>query len=337
MLFRVRRRPRARREEMLRPTTWLLVLQAAGGFVGAPGNARSAVVRRASDADLLAAAAGVGRGMAAKRKNKHVNKYQKKDVKEDPWERALRQAEEEDEAAPAPPTYALQADCFCEGAALARKRRSSTKPVLDFDARDPSTFGFQELGKVVGAHGVRGSLRVDAPSAVDVEMALSAAGLRYLRLASRRTPRPVVVASCRELKRFGATVRYVVALKGLNEREEAARLAGAVLYRRDEDSEEPVEAYEPSTKLEGLSVVDEHGGSLGVVWDVLDPNEGAALAAPLLELELTETRHCLVPLDPTCVEVYEGEVVLLNTGLLDLAFDYAPPPPVIRGLLGSGE
>ena len=71
---------------------------------------------------------------------------------------------------------------------------------------------------------------------------------------------------------------------------------------------------------------------------MLDPNEGAALAAPLLELELEETRHCLVPLDPSCVEVYEGEeVVLLNRALLDLAFDYAPPPPVIRGLLGSGE
>jgi len=265
--------------------------------------------------------------MAAKRKNKHVNKYQKQDVKEDPWERAMRRAEEQEEEAHAPPTYALQADCFCEGAALARKRRTSSRPVLDFDARDPSTFGFQELGKVVGAHGVRGSLRVDAPSAVDVELALS-----------RRTPRPVVVASCRELKRFGATVRYVVALKGLNEREEAARLAGAVLYRRDEDTEkDTVEAYEPSTKLEGLSVVDEHGEALGVVWDVLDPNEGAALAAPLLELELEETRHCLVPLDPTCVEVYEEEVVLLNTGLLDLAFDYAPPPPVIRGLLASGE
>ena len=320
---------------MIRTLAVLALVRAAGGFVARP-RPRAATARRASDADLLAAAAGVGRGMAAKRKNKHVNKYQKDEVKEDPWERALRQAEEEDEA-PAPPAYALQADCFCEGAALARKRRSSTKPVLDFDARDPSTFGFQELGKVVGAHGVRGSLRVDAPSAVDVEMALAAAGLRYLRLASRRTPRPVVVRSCRELKRFGATVRYVVALKGLNEREEAARLAGAVLYRRDEDTEEPVEAYEPSTKLEGLSVVDEHGGSLGVVWDVLDPNEGAALAAPLLEVELAETRHCLVPLDPTCVEVYEEEVVLLNTALLDLAFDYAPPPPVIRGLLGSGD
>ena len=320
---------------MIRTLAVLALVRAAGGFVARP-RPRAATARRASDADLLAAAAGVGRGMAAKRKNKHVNKYQKKDVKEDPWERALRQAEEEDEA-PAPPTYALQADCFCEGAALARKRRTSSRPVLDFDARDPSTFGFQELGRVVGAHGVRGSLRVDAPSAVDVEMALAAAGLRYLRLASRRTPRPVVVASCRELKRFGATVRYVVALKGLNEREEAARLAGAVLYRRDEDSEEPVEAYEPSTKLEGLRVVDEHGEAVGVVWDVLDPNEGAALAAPLLELELEETRHCLVPLDPTCVEVYEEEVVLLNTALLDLAFDYAPPPPVIRGLLASGE
>ena len=322
---------------MIRTLAVLALVRAAGGFVARP-RPRAATARRASDADLLAAAAGVGRGMAAKRKNKHVNKYQKKDVKEDPWERAMRRAEaREDEAAPAPPTYALHADCFCEGAALARKRRTSSRPVLDFDARDPSTFGFQELGKVVGAHGVRGSLRVDAPSAVDVEMALAAAGLRYLRLASRRTPRPVVVRSCRELKRFGATVRYVVALKGLNEREEAARLAGAVLYRRDEDNEETVEAYEPSTKLEGLRVVDEHGEAVGVVWDVLDPNEGAALAAPLLEVELAETRHCLVPLDPTCVEVYEEEVVLLNTALLDLAFDYAPPPPVIRGLLEGGE
>ena len=323
---------------MIRTLAVLALVRAAGGFVARP-RPRAATARRGGDADLLAAAAGVGRGMAAKRKNKHVNKYPKKDVKEDPWERALRQAEEqEEEAAPAPPTYALQADCFCEGAALARKRRTSSRPVLDFDARDPSTFGFQELGKIVGAHGVRGALRVDAPSAVDVEAALLAEGLRYLRLASRRTPRPVVVASCRELKRFGATVRYVVALKGLNEREEAARLAGAVLYRRDEDdADESVELYEPSTKLEGLSVVDAHGEAVGVVWDVLDPNEGAALAAPLLELELEETRHCLVPLDPSCVEVYEGEVVLLNRALLDLAFDYAPPPPIIRGLLGSGE
>ena len=214
---------------MIRTLAVLALVHAAGGFVARP-RPRAATARRGSDADLLAAAAGVGRGMAAKRKNKHVNKYQKKDVKEDPWERALRQAEEEDEAAPAPPTYALQADCFCEGAALARKRRTSARPVLDFDARDPSTFGFQELGRVVGAHGVRGALRVDAPSAVDVEAALLAEGLRYLRLASRRTPRPVVVASCRELKRFGATVRYVVALKGLREREEAARLAGCLLY-----------------------------------------------------------------------------------------------------------
>ena len=80
----------------------------------------------------------------------------------------MRRAEEQQEEEPAPPTYALQADCFCEGAALARKRRSSTKPVLDFDARDPSTFGFQELGKVVGAHGVRGALRVDPGVAIHV-------------------------------------------------------------------------------------------------------------------------------------------------------------------------
>ena len=106
---------------MIRTLAVLALVRAAGGFVARP-RPRAATARRASDADLLAAAAGVGRGMAAKRKNKHVNKYQKKDVKEDPWERAMRRAEaREDEAAPAPPTYALQADCFCEGAALARE------------------------------------------------------------------------------------------------------------------------------------------------------------------------------------------------------------------------
>ena len=74
---------------MIRTLAVLALVHAAGGFVARPRH-RAATARRGSDADLLAAAAGVGRGMAAKRKNKHVNKYQKKDVKEDPWERAMR-------------------------------------------------------------------------------------------------------------------------------------------------------------------------------------------------------------------------------------------------------
>ena len=94
----------------------LALVRAAGGFVARP-RPRAATARRASDADLLAAAAGVGRGMAAKRKNKHVNKYQKKDVKEDPWERAMRRAEaQEDEAAPPSSSClaALQSEaCTC--------------------------------------------------------------------------------------------------------------------------------------------------------------------------------------------------------------------------------
>jgi len=130
----------------------------------------------------------------------------------------------------------------------------------------------------------------------------------------------------------------VLSLKGLNVRDEASRLGGAVLYRREEDdAEDAVEAYEPSTRLAGLPVLDESGIELGVVWDVLDPNEGAPLAAPLLELELNATRHCLVPLDPSCVGVEDDAVVLRNVALLDLAFTYSPPPVVIRGLLESGE
>lgn len=325
---------------MIRSTILLALVHAAGGLYVATPRVRRNVVCRGADADLLAAAAGVGRGMAAKRRKKggHVNKYAKADTGLDPWDEALKQAEDQEAAKDAPPVYTLQADCFAAGAKRAKGRTATQSPVLDFDARDPATFGFRELGKVVGAHGVRGSLRLDAPSAADVEASLVTPGLRYLRLASRRTPRPVVVESCRELKRFGATVRYVLSLKGLNVRDEASRLGGAVLYRREEDdAEDAVEAYEPSTRLAGLPVLDESGIELGVVWDVLDPNEGAPLAAPLLELELNATRHCLVPLDPSCVGVEDDAVVLRNVALLDLAFTYSPPPVVIRGLLESGE
>ena len=138
-----------------------------------PSRARARAATRAPATPTLGRSRRRGARHGRETKNKHVNKYQKKDVKEHPWERGLRQAEEEDEVAPAPPTYALQADCFCEGAALARKRCSSTKPVLTL--MGPVDVRFRELGRR-WKHGVRGSLRVDAPSAVDVEMALSAAG-----------------------------------------------------------------------------------------------------------------------------------------------------------------
>ena len=126
-----------------------------------------------------------------------------------------------------------------------------------------------------------------------------------------------------------------MALKGLNEREEAARLAGAVLYRRDEDSEEPVEAYEPSTKLEGLRSSTSMGkrwASSGTCW-----TRTRARRSPLAVGARAERRGTASCPGPDLRRGLRRSASSSQYALLDLAFDYAPPPPVIRGLLASGE
>ena len=332
----------------------------------APRRGRCALrVAEARDMDeLLRSVVGAGTGMGAARRGKgsHRNKYKTKrsgggdpagegGEALDPWAQAVEAAardREERENATAAPTYALKARCFAVGAEEARSspRRAGRVPdaVLDFDARDPSTFGFREMGTVVGAHGVRGGLRVDA-FAGD-EDALLAPGLRHLRLASRRSPRPVVVRHARVLKTLGAKTRYVVDVEGLTDRFEAAALRGAVLYARDVDldvddyPEGYDDAYAPSSRLLGLKCVDANTGApVGVVVDVLDPNDGHAVdrAPALLELELDDdpTYHCLVPLAPECLPDVGADAISIDApqGLLDLAFKYVPPPPVIKGLL----
>ncbi|KAH8073580.1 UTP-glucose-1-phosphate uridylyltransferase [Aureococcus anophagefferens] len=303
-------------------------------------------VKESTDMDaLLRSVVGAGTGMGARRRGKgsHVNKYRKAaEDAEDPWAAAVAGRARRG----ATPTAARElrcAACFAEGAALARARpKSGAAPgaVLDFDARDPSTFGFAELGTVVGADGVRGGLRVDCYEGDGA--ALLSPGLRHLRLASRRSPRPVVVAAARELKRLGAKT-IVVELAGLTR--EAAALRGATLYARDVDAAferggPPPEddAYAPSKRLLGLRCVDaETGNDVGAVFDVLDPNEGQRLAHSLLEIELAAdpTLHCLVPLAPECLPDVGADVVTVAAppGLLDLAFKYEPPPPIIKGLL----
>ena len=319
---------------MIRTLAVLALVDAAGGFVARP-RPRAATARRASDADLLAAAAGVGRGMAAKRKNKHVNKYQKDEVKEDPG--SVRCARRRRRTRPrrrrprtrCRPTASAKAPRWRGSAAL---RRS----VLDFDARDPSTFGFQELGRVVGAHGVRGALRVDAPSAVDVEAALLAEGLRHLRLAPEGAAagRRGELSRAEALRGYGAICH--VALKGLNEREEAARLAGAVLYRgatRDAEESVGLRALDEARGVErGRRAWGSGGRRLGTCWtrtrarrsprrcwSSSSKRRGTA-SCPWTRAASRSTRAARRPPD---------------TALLDLAFDYAPPPRRSSG--GSRE
>lgn len=272
----------------------------------------------------LEAALGSGRGMrAAKERRKHVSKYEKKDPVVDPWTEALMRANES-----STPAKGLDS-ALRAGRSLASE--SAHVPFVfdpeNFDGRDPTTFGFEFCGTIVGAHGLRGDLRVDGDNLMEP-------GLRYLRLASRRSPRPVVLESGRRLKVLGATERYVVRLGGLRDRESAASLAGATLFARRRQRDH-FDFEEEVDELVGAQVFDvETGERIASVFDVLDQE---SLAHDLLELELSKNRHCYVPLARPIFQDFDDEqhhlFLQLPPGILDLDFEYKEPPPVIKGLL----
>lgn len=98
------------------------------------------------------------------------------------------------------------------------------------DQRDPSTFGFSEVGHILGAHGVRGELRVIADSDFSDERLLTR-GPCWIRRRGRRAPREVLLLSGR---RGPGTNAFLVRLEGIVGREAAAALRGASLFVRRE-------------------------------------------------------------------------------------------------------
>mmetsp|Transcript_21316 Transcript_21316/g.27586 ORF Transcript_21316/g.27586 Transcript_21316/m.27586 type:complete len:365 (+) Transcript_21316:6-1100(+) len=303
-------------------------------------------------------AVGGGRGMAAKRKERkvHKSKYGNQQVKKDPWSEALERAAEERRDNQTPLWKSIN-KIFEAGA-------NSTSNFLDkgqsrhrrFDGRDPETFGFIFCGSLIGAHGVRGSIRVDAPADRALEDRLTTPGTLYLLFPGRRAPRPVRLNSGRRLRSLGANVRYVLSIAGLEQRDVARALAGAQLYMTDDlhlhlEDEDTTNLLE----LEGAAVFDLQGQFIGTVFDVLDPTPESGLAQRLLQLDLgpfyttvdgepqskyyldERRRHCYVPLAEPILHDYDTytNTITLDPppGLLDLDFIYEPPPAIIRGFL----
>jgi len=120
------------------------------------------------------------------------------------------------------------------------------------DQRDPSTFGFSEVGRVVGAHGTQGVVRVLSDSDF-AEERLCRPGVGWLRRPRRRAPRQVRLLSGRRGPGAGA---FLLRIAGVEAREEAAALKGSTLYVRREQEPEGLEEGELlSWQLEGLRVV----------------------------------------------------------------------------------
>lgn len=178
----------------------------------------------------------------------------------------------------------------------------------DIDQRDPSSFGFTEVGVVLGAHGTRGEVRVKSDSDFAVER-LCTPGKIWLRRPRRRAPREQGLVGGRKGPGKGI---WLVMLEEVTTREDAAALRGASLHIRRE--------LRPSMggdelllwELEGLKVVravvaDGDGGErnsdvgawthagevLGIVTGVIPREEitgDPCLGHDLLEVEKAASR-----------------------------------------------
>lgn len=230
------------------------------------------------------------------------------------------------------------------------------------DQRDPTTFGFVEIGRILGAHGVRGELKVSTDSDFAVER-LCTPGVRWLRRPKRRAPREVRLAHGRAGPGSGM---FIIRLEDVARRDEAQALKGSYLYSRREilpelDSDELL-----VSQLEGLTVAlvnytdgagsePEAGKVIGRVRGVVPREEltgSPELGNDLLEVELFrgdtlddgpersedgELDTVLVPhvLQIVPAVLQEQGLLLIDPpeGLLDLVQPKRKERVFIRGLL----
>ena len=97
------------------------------------------------------------------------------------------------------------------------------------DPYDPTTYGYTELGTIIGAHGVHGLLKIAAVT--EFSERLCEPGLRHIKAQNRRSPRRIQLLEGRH--RLGD--EYLIKLEGIGDRDAANKLRGFVLYARQEE------------------------------------------------------------------------------------------------------
>ena len=241
------------------------------------------------------------------------------------------------------------------------------------DQRDPTTFGFSEIGYIAGAHGVKGEVKVKTDSDFATER-LCQTGIRWIRRWNRRAPREIELLAGRPGPGQG---NYLVRLGGIESREHAERLRGAVLYIRRELTPSLEEDEILLWQLDGLrvSLIDSvstrtrshdarplpddgtlaEGETVGRVIGVIPREEltgDAKLGNDLIEVELVEDedddntkgssqktapRVVLIPWVEAIVRqvCIEGGFLLIDppSGLLELVQPVFERTVRIRGLL----
>jgi len=108
------------------------------------------------------------------------------------------------------------------------------------DPYDPTTYGYVELGTIIGAHGVHGFLKLSSTTDFS-EKRLCEPGIRHIKPPNRRSPREVQLAEGRPLRPDSATTGsdanpiYLIRLEHIQDRESALKLRGCVLYSLEDE------------------------------------------------------------------------------------------------------
>lgn len=152
---------------------------------------------------------------------------------------------------------------------LKPRGRRVSNPQCRQREREPSEWsaerlGFTEIGVVLGAHGVRGDVRVRSTGDFGATR-LSGDSVRYLLRPGRIYPRAVNVTQGRRAPQSGV---WLVRVSDAADTREAAReLAGSRVYIRDSDVPSLEEDELSAAALVGLRVLHE-GSAIGVVRTV---------------------------------------------------------------------
>ena len=245
------------------------------------------------------------------------------------------------------------------------KDASSFRNVTTVVPSDPLTFGYVEIGMILGPHGVKGEMRIQIESDFS-ELRVSPGSILYVRKPNRRTPRAVKVLSSR--KQSDNT--YLVFLHQINSRLSALAFKRYVVYVKEKDR--PVlqddeylirdvvgmKCYLFSDYRHDALSIDYYSNiiPIGAVVGIIPPDElcdtaFARLMHAQLELELftvtdkkrmpltnDELRQlCLVPFVPSIVPIVDvvNQCLFIDPpiGLLDMTYNEKLKRVVIRGYL----
>ena len=206
---------------------------------------------------------------------------------------------------------------------------------------DPFTFGYVQIGKCLGPHGVHGEIKVQMETDF-ADVRLQPGSLLYVKRPHRLTPRPVRVESGRRQ----VENTYLVRLESIKTRLGALVFKGFLLYVKTEDRP-ALQADEYLVRdLVGLvccvgqtdmAVV---GTVVGVVLpeELCDTPSAARLMHAMIEVKKIGTEDLtLLPLVPSIVLHVDLQArrILLDPppGLLDLVYVEKDKPVVLRGFL----